>query len=65
MPNIAVVGLGYWGPNLVRNVASLPQGRLHTLCDLQEDRLQRLAAQYPEARARSDFAEVLADDDVV
>ena len=64
MPNIAVVGLGYWGPNLARNVASLPEGRLHTLCDLQEDRLGRMAAQYPEARTRSDFASVLADEEV-
>ena len=32
--NVAVVGLGYWGKNLVRTFAKLPRARLTGLCDL-------------------------------
>jgi len=62
--NIAVVGLGYWGPNLARNFAALPETNLHTLCDLQPDRLERFRTQYPLARAETDFQKVLADPEV-
>ena len=33
MTEVAVVGLGYWGPNLVRNLASLKDVNVLTLCD--------------------------------
>src|SRR6266571_368696 len=62
--NVALVGLGYWGPNLARNFAALVETQLHTLCDMQPDRLARFARQYPGAKARSDFQAVLADPEV-
>jgi predicted dehydrogenase len=37
---IAVVGLGYWGPNLVRNLHELECGELVAVCDVREDRLE-------------------------
>lgn len=64
MTNIAVVGLGHWGPNLARNFASLPEANLHTLCDLDEARLRRVGARYPKARQTTDFESVLQDDAV-
>lgn len=62
--NVALVGLGYWGPNLARNLAILDGGALHTLCDARPERLERLRRQYPGTRTTSDFESVLADDDV-
>jgi predicted dehydrogenase len=62
--NIAVVGLGYWGPNLARSVASLPNARLHTLCDGRPDRLTRLAQQYPGVKTQTDYTALLDDRDV-
>jgi predicted dehydrogenase len=62
--NLALVGLGYWGPNLARNLAIVSGGRLHTLCDSRADRLDHLARQYPGAAARASFGEVLDDPDV-
>jgi len=64
MTNLAVVGLGYWGPNLVRNVASLPNAKLHTLCDAQTNQLNKLGKQYPSAKLQTDFNAVLADPEV-
>jgi predicted dehydrogenase len=62
--NVALVGLGYWGPNLARNLVLLDGGRLHTICDSRPDQLARYAAQYPQARATGDLATVIADEGV-
>ena len=59
---IAVVGLGYWGPNLVRNFDELAE--LTWLCDLDPGLRERFAARYPNARVTADYAELLADDSV-
>jgi predicted dehydrogenase len=59
VPSIGVVGLNYWGPNLVRNFDDL--GELTWLCDLDEERLAELAGRYPKARPTADFGDLLAD----
>jgi predicted dehydrogenase len=55
-----VVGLNYWGPNLVRNFDDLAE--LTWLCDLDEAHLAPMAARYPQARATQRFEDLLADD---
>ena len=62
MTRVGVVGLNYWGPNLVRNFDDLAE--LAWLCDHDEKQLGTIAARYPHARATVDFDEVLADDSV-
>jgi predicted dehydrogenase len=57
---IGVVGLNYWGPNLVRNFDGLAE--LTWLCDLDDAHLQPLAERYPHARATNAFDDMLADD---
>jgi len=57
----AVVGLGYWGPNIARNLASLPGVRLRWLCDADRGRLERWAPLYPQARVSERLEELLAD----
>jgi predicted dehydrogenase len=58
-PTIGVVGLNYWGPNLVRNFNDLAD--LTWLCDLDEQHLNPIAARYPDARATKSFDDLLAD----
>lgn len=60
---VAVVGAGYWGPNLARNFASGPDWDLRWVCDLDQARAQK-AAGLSGARTTDDLAEVLADPDV-
>lgn len=62
--NIAVVGSGYWGPNLIRNVASLPDAALHTVCDLNPKALATNAQRYPSVKTTPNFADLLTDPDV-
>jgi predicted dehydrogenase len=56
---IAMVGLGYWGPNLARNFDDLADVRW--LCDASPDALERYAARYPQARATTSYEDLLAD----
>jgi len=59
--NVAVVGAGYWGVNLIRNFASLAGCRLATVCDLSPDRLATVAEKYPGVRTTTRLEEVLSD----
>ncbi|MDR6755325.1 putative dehydrogenase [Mycoplana sp. BE70] len=61
MIGIAVIGYGYWGPNLVRNIADIPDARLVYVCDLQKDRLAPVQARYPTVAVTDNIDEVLRD----
>jgi predicted dehydrogenase len=56
---IGVVGCGYWGPNLVRNLRSLPDCNLKIMCDLNQDRLFHLKSLYPEVEATQNYGQML------
>ncbi|OKY73755.1 MAG: oxidoreductase [Desulfobulbaceae bacterium DB1] len=60
--NIAVVGTGYWGKNLVRNFHNL--GALHSVCDTNPDTLSAFLEQYPGIRGFSSFSQLLNDPDI-
>lgn len=62
--NVALIGLGYWGPNLARNLADVSGANLHTLCDLDSERLSRLARHYPGVRLLTDYRIVCDDSEV-
>ena len=61
---IAVVGLGYWGPNLLRVLADRPSVDVKWICDLDESRLDRFGRRYPSVR-RTRELEVIFDDPAV
>ena len=61
---VAVVGLGYWGPNLVRNLHEIAEGDVVTVCDVDEARLATVARRYPAIATTTMFDDVLADPDV-
>jgi predicted dehydrogenase len=56
---IGVVGLGYWGPNVVRNMSRVAD--LAWCCDLSAENRDRYAPQYPHARFTADFDDLLND----
>ncbi len=59
---LAAAGLGYWGPNLARNLDELDGAELAWICDRDEDRLQRLGGRFPDARKTTRFEDLLEDD---
>ena len=58
---VAVVGLGYWGPNLVRNLHELPEAHVAGVCDLRRERLDTIALRYPALRQTTKLDAVLND----
>lgn len=65
MIQVAVVGTGYWGPNLVRNLASVTGVTVHTLCDLDVAKAERIRQRAcPEARIETDAAVVAANPEI-
>jgi predicted dehydrogenase len=58
---MGVVGYGYWGPNLARNIAECPQLRLQALCDLDPANLRLFRQRHPDARAVRELDALLVD----
>jgi len=61
---VAVVGAGYWGPNLIRNVSEAPGASLRVICDQDEKRLKEVGRRYPGTLLVSDFEDVLRDREI-
>jgi predicted dehydrogenase len=58
---VAVVGLGYWGPNLLRVLFDRTDVEVRWICDSDPTRLERFARRYPSARITRDVDELLED----
>jgi predicted dehydrogenase len=63
-PGIAVLGYGYWGPNVARNVSACSETRLIAVCDREERALARAARLHPGVRVTDDWGAILLDDTV-
>ena len=63
-PRLAVVGLGYWGPNLVRNIQEMPDAELVAVCDMREDALETIARRYPAVTTTTSFDDIVEDDGI-
>jgi predicted dehydrogenase len=64
MLNVALIGAGYWGPNLANAIERTGKAALVWLCDTDPRNLSALAQRYPRARTTTDIAEILNDDGV-
>lgn len=64
MIQLAVIGAGYWGPNLIRNFNQIPGARVAYVCDLDAAKLAPLASQYPTLETTRDYHVALNDPNV-
>ena len=62
--NLGIVGLGYWGPNLLRNFSQLDGCKVKICCDLNKDSLGRVRSQYPGVEITDDYTSLLQDPEV-
>lgn len=58
---IAVIGAGYWGPNLIRVFSNLSRADLVAVCDLDEKKLSSLKSSYPNTRFTTDSDQIFDD----
>lgn len=61
MINIGVIGYGYWGPNLVRNFAEIPNAQVTKISDFKPELLAKAQARYPSIQVTTDCQDIFAD----
>lgn len=61
MFNVAVIGCGYWGPNLIRNFRSLDNCTVSMVCDRDQTRLDHMKRLYHDIRTTTDFDRIIED----
>lgn len=59
---VGVIGLGYWGPNLVRNFLAQREVKKVIACDLRESRLQSIKEKFPAAELSKDCSDLINGD---
>jgi predicted dehydrogenase len=64
MTNVAIIGHGYWGPNLLRNYMNVPGVSVTWVCDLRREALDNVRRRNPSQAVTASYDEVLADDSV-
>lgn len=62
--NVALIGYGYWGPNLARNVVQNSPFDLLYVCDQDQQRLNLLKKNYPFVKTSNNYKEVILDKNV-
>lgn len=63
--NIALIGYGYWGPNVAKNIFANKKLCLHTICDLKQARLDKARNLYVEqSRYETDYHRLLENPDI-
>jgi predicted dehydrogenase len=61
---VGLAGLGYWGPNLARNLDDHPSIELAWICDRDEAALLRAGGRFSDARTTTRFEDLLLDEDL-
>jgi predicted dehydrogenase len=61
---IGVIGYGYWGPNITRNLAGIEQCQVTAICDQDPAAVKRAGRLYPGVHLTTDPAEVLNSPDI-
>ena len=64
MINFGVIGYGYWGPNVVRNLDSLEDAHVLAISDTSPSARARAHKAYPATRITDDAAEVISSTDI-
>ena len=62
--DLGVVGLGYWGPNLLKSLSRIPQVRLKYAHDIDKDKWTKLASLYRETHFAENFELLISDEDL-
>jgi predicted dehydrogenase len=58
---VGVIGAGYWGPNIVRNLYEAPGAEAVAVADLSQDRLDAISKRFPALRVTTDYRELIND----
>jgi predicted dehydrogenase len=57
---VGIIGYGYWGPNLTRNFAELPESEIIVIADMKDEQLKRAHAKYPQVILTKDYQDLFS-----
>lgn len=57
--NVAVIGCGYWGPNIIRNFFSIPGCKMDFCADLDPKNLEKIHSHFPGIRVTTNYKDIL------
>ena len=61
MIGFGVIGYGYWGPNLVRNIMETADASVVAVSDLRQEQLNLVQARYPRVKTTTNYRELFSD----
>jgi len=61
---IAVIGCGYWGPNLIRNLQQIDGVQATFVCDIEQTKLENIKKAYPHIRVTKDYLEIIKNPEI-
>ncbi|MFH2099108.1 MAG: Gfo/Idh/MocA family oxidoreductase, partial [Pseudomonadota bacterium] len=64
MIQAALIGTGYWGPNIAKSLELTGKAKIRALCDAHPGHLAAVARRYPDARATADARDIFADPEI-
>ena len=64
MFNFGVIGFGYWGPNVVRNVMAIKGADVTLICDRNPEALKKVKDIYPHMNTTAEVEDVLKSKDI-
>ena len=65
MLNVGVVGVGYWGPNMVRNFHAHSETNIKVCCDLRDERLKYIQNSFPSVMTTTKYDDLLNNDELI
>ncbi len=64
MIQIGLIGVGHWGPNILRSFDLTGRAHVRWICDLEQESLAKIAARHPSSRTTTDVQDLLGDPEV-
>jgi predicted dehydrogenase len=64
MIKMGVIGVGYWGPNIIRNTVANKRFVMSHCADLKDDRLKYISTLYPTIKTTTDYREIIKDSSI-
>jgi len=62
--NFGVIGYGYWGPNIVRNLTNISNVKVKVICDLNSEFLDKAQQAYPYVKCTKDYNEIIKSKEI-
>jgi len=64
MIRVAIIGCGYWGPNILRNLDALPECEVKMICDTSVSRLEKFQLTYPHVKTTQHSNEIFSNPNI-